>query len=392
MSPPLRVLLVLDSLAPGGAEHSTVAILPFLIERGIQPEVAVLHDRPGLSAEVVGLGVPLHDLSYQHTRVGWILALHDLIRDRSPHVVHTSLFDADICGRIAAFVCRTPVVSTLPTERYGPDQIEDDSIPRLRLRLAQTLDACTARLTTRLHAVSHHVAKTMSRNLAYPDSRIEVVHRGRQRSLMSTVDDRTQSAVRLQLGIGDRPLVLAIGRHERPKGLDRLLEAFATVHEQVPDAVLVIAGGTGKATNLLESIIERTGLGDSVHLLGYRTDTKVLLAAAQVFVLPSRREGLPGVLLEAMAVGCPAVASDLPQVKEVVSDAEALLVNAAEPDELASAILDVLGDPRSAHERSVLAQRRFSERFTISRSADEMFEFYHRALVKSAVRSGRPEL
>jgi glycosyltransferase involved in cell wall biosynthesis len=104
-------------------------------------------------------------------------------------------------------------------------------------------------------------------------------------------------------------------------------------------------------------------------------------------VVPSRWEGFGSVLLEAMALEAPVVASDLPAIREVVADgATALLVPPEQPVALAAAVAATLADPASAAERARRARERFRERFTIDRVADGMVEFYRRALVAAGVR------
>ncbi len=374
------MLFVLDSLVAGGAERSTVALLPSLIERGIEPEVAILHDRPGLHDEVRSMGVPIHDVSGRGGRIGWIHRLRSLVATIEPDLVHTSLYEADVCGRIAARLGGVPVVSTLATVRYGADHFDVPGVSRPKLRLAQVTDAATARLTVRLHAVSDHVADHMAINLRHPRDRIVRIHRGRP--LPPSASRNEIDALRLALDVGERPLVLAVARHEWVKGVDRLVDAVPTLLADHPDAVVFVAGRDGAQSDELRAAMRDRAVEESVRLLGHRDDVALLLAAADVFVLPSRREGLPGVVLEAMAIGCPVVASDIPQVREVVGDDHASLVDAGNPVALAQALSEVITDPREAAERAGRAEARFRETFTLDRIADAMTAFYRDVLTE----------
>jgi glycosyltransferase involved in cell wall biosynthesis len=115
--------------------------------------------------------------------------------------------------------------------------------------------------------------------------------------------------------------------------------------------------------------------------MGVRTDVPDLLCAADVFVLPSRWEGIAGVLLEAMALEAPIVASDLPTTREILSDGvSARLVAPLKPELLARAILDVLADIPSAQSRARTARTRFLDRYTTERVSSEMLDFYRRTL------------
>ena len=121
------------------------------------------------------------------------------------------------------------------------------------------------------------------------------------------------------MGLGDDvPVVLAAARHEYQKGLDVLLDAIASIRRDQPNIVLLLAGRDGNRTAALRYQATRLGLDANVRFLGARDDIPDLMVAADVFVLPSRWEGLPGAVIEAMALETPVVATDLPGVREVL--------------------------------------------------------------------------
>jgi glycosyltransferase involved in cell wall biosynthesis len=175
-------------------------------------------------------------------------------------------------------------------------------------------------------------------------------------------------------------LVVAVGRQEWQKGHDVLLEAVPALARRWPGLAVVIAGRPGQQSDALTASVARAGLDSHVRILGFRDDVSELLCGADVFAFPSRWEGLGSTLLEAMALEAPIVASDLPAVREVVSDREARLVPASDGDALAEAIGEVLADPAAAHRRTVAARDRFLTEFTIERTAKAMVAFYERAL------------
>jgi len=140
------------------------------------------------------------------------------------------------------------------------------------------------------------------------------------------------------------PVVFAAGRLTRQKGFDVLLEAAARWRTRHPEPVVLVAG-TGPLAGELTR--QARDLAVAAEFLGYRDDVPTLLAAADVFVLPSRWEGQPLVLQEALAAGRPVVAADVGGVSELAGDA-VLLVPAADPAALAAAVLRVLDDPELA--------------------------------------------
>jgi glycosyltransferase involved in cell wall biosynthesis len=379
----VRVLYLIDSLVPGGAERSLAAMAPHLVAGGIVLEVATLHERPGVQAELAAAGVGLHSLAGGGGRAGWARRAQRLIRDRRPDLVHTTLFEADLAGRVAATVCRVPVVSSLVNVAYGPEQLAGlGAGAAARLRAAQLADGLTARRVVRFHAISVHVADVMARRLRLPRARVEVVPRGREVGELGARGLGRRAEARARLGLDERtPVLLAAARQEHQKGLDVLLEAVPAVLEQVPGAKLVIAGRTGNQTPLLRAATTRLGLERAVRFLGVREDVPDLLCAADVFVVPSRWEGLGSVLLEAMALEAPIVASDLPAVRELVRDGDsALLAPPGQPAALAAAIVATLADGDDAASRARSARARFLADYTVERVAGRMLAFYDHAL------------
>jgi glycosyltransferase involved in cell wall biosynthesis len=143
----------------------------------------------------------------------------------------------------------------------------------------------------------------------------------------------------------DMPLVLAVGRHVAQKGFDRLLAAWPAVRRAVPDARLRVVGdGPGRAA--MEVIARSLGVAESVDWCDPTPDIERHYRAAAVFVLPSRYEGMPLALLEAQALGVPAVAFDCPTGPAEIVDADTgVLVPAGDVDALAAGIVRLLRDP-----------------------------------------------
>jgi glycosyltransferase involved in cell wall biosynthesis len=376
-----RILHVIDSLGPGGAERSLASMAPFLVGNGIDLEVAYLKDRVDVLGSLEEAGATIFGLTGARNRAAWVQSIHRLIVDRRPDLVHTTLFDADVCGRVAARLARVPVVSSLVNVEYGPEQFADPRLRAWRLRAAQIVDSVTARAVVRFHAITAHVADVMTRRLRLPVDRVDVIPRGRDPALLGTKSPGRRDRARRLLGIlPEERLVVAAARHEYQKGLDVLLEAFASVRDRLPSARLVVAGREGNLTLQLRGRA-RSFEGGVVRLLGARDDVPELLCAADLFVLPSRWEGLGSVLLEAMALEAPIVASDLPAVREVLSDGiEASFVRPQDPIALGEAIVHALDAPAEAANRAARARERFLRSYTTERITRRIVAFYERAL------------
>ena len=376
------MLYVIDSLVPGGAEMSLAALAALYPARGIELEVAYLHDRPGLHETLAGAGARLTSLAGPGGRSGWVRRAASIVRDRRPDLLHTTLFESDIAGRLAGASARVPVVSSLVTVGYGRSHRKDPGIRVWKLLGAQVVDIATARLVRRFHAVSCYVADVMARRLLVSRSRMDVIPRGRDpRALGRRTAERTARA-RRTLGAGPHDtLLLAVARHEYPKGLDVLLRALPLVRAEVGRVRLFVAGREGHQSGELHALVEKFGIGDAVVFLGPRSDVAELLCAADLFLLPTRREGFPGAVLEAMALEAPIIATAIPTVSEAVVNGEhAVLVPPEDPDALAAAAVAALRSPEACRERALAAFARFYDHFTIDRAADGMKRFYEAAL------------
>jgi glycosyltransferase involved in cell wall biosynthesis len=169
--------------------------------------------------------------------------------------------------------------------------------------------------------------------------------------------------------------VLAVGRQEFQKGQIFLIEAIAELRQQRKHLRLLIAGREGNATSQLKVATQRLGLGNHVSLLGHRTDIGDLLAAADVFCFPSVYEGFGGAAIEAMAVGTPIVASDLPALREVMGDT-AIFVPSQSAQALARGIRDLLEKPSLGRSLASAAKVRVTQRYSLDHIAGEMAGLY----------------
>ena len=378
---PIRVLYVIDSLGYGGAEQSLAEMTPYLVRGGIDLHVAVLHDREGFTEQVRAGGAEVHSVADGRGRIGWLTRLMALRRSLQPDLVHTTLFDSDILGRMAAVVGRTPVVSSWVNVQYGEVYVREFPASGSKLAAVKVLDLVTSRVVRRFHAVSGPVADTMCTAMHISPHCVDVIPRGRDRKRLGEPSPERRATVRRRLGLGAEPVVLNVARQDHAKGLDVLLRAWRSVVADVPDAVLLLAGRDGTRTQELHNFVDESGLESNVRFLGVRDDVPDLLCATDAFALPSRREGLPGALLEAMALEVPIVATDLPTVLEAVPGEDyAAIVAVDDPEALARALIDSMRGSVGAKARGISARSRFDERFTVGGLAPQMASFYERAL------------
>jgi glycosyltransferase involved in cell wall biosynthesis len=172
-------------------------------------------------------------------------------------------------------------------------------------------------------------------------------------------------------------LVVAVGRLHAQKRFDRMIEAFAGIRERVPAARLAIVG-TGSLHTELEGRARSAGVGDRVTFAGFRSDTAAVFAAADLFALSSDDEGLPMVVIEAMAAGLPVVATDVGSVRDLVADGETGRLVAREAAPLAAAVAGLLLDPDARRRMGAAGRARVEERYGLERCVAETEAFLHR--------------
>ena len=384
----MKVLYVISVLAPAGAEQSVLAMAPALTERGVDLELAYLRDRPGTADLLAATTARVVSLVGEGGPGARARRVFRLARSRRPDLIHTTLTEANVTGRLVGAATRTPVVSSLVNVTYGPEQLAAPDRTRGGIRMRHLLDLLTARSVVRFHSVTELVADVMAPRLRIPRDRIDVVPRGRDPVHLGVRSQERRQRVRRALGVaqGERVIMVA-ARQDYQKGLDVLLEAMPEVLAARNDVRLLMAGRPGSQTAELEEVLTRNRLGDRVSFLGLRSDVPDLMCAADVFAMPSRWEGMGGVLLEAMALEAPVVTSDLPTLREALPDeGYAWFVPPGRPEPLAAALLEALADPAEAARRAARARERFFERFTVDRVADGMLRFYRRAMEEA----GRP--
>jgi glycosyltransferase involved in cell wall biosynthesis len=223
-----------------------------------------------------------------------------------------------------------------------------------------------ARRRQRWVAISDDNRAHLARAFGFDDRRLIRIYNGVRVHAPPSPAERRQAraALEAELGVdGHATLILTVGRLTPQKGHDVLLEAIGAVRARVPGAVFVWAG-SGELEPALRRRIGEIGAGDAVRLLGRRADVRRLLAAADLFVFPSRYEGFGFALAEAMAAAVPVVAADRSAVPEIVGHGRCgLLFGLGDHDQLAERIAWLLGHRREASAMAGRAAARVAERY-----------------------------
>jgi glycosyltransferase involved in cell wall biosynthesis len=375
---PWRVLHLIDTLEVGGAESSLLAILSrFRVFRPV-----MCHIYPGAQLrpayEAAGSEVVSLDIPGRYSLLGASRAVRAVIRNVRPALVHSTLFRADLVARVATLGSGVPLVSSFVNDSYSSERmLRLGRTGRWKLELSRVIDAASSRRVQRFTANSAAIRTSNARALHLDETRIQVIHRGRDPRLFSTLNLESRLQKRHQLGCsGGQPLLLNTSRHLQRKGLFELLEAFALVRAEWPEAVLLLAGD-GPVRPRLEQRAAELDIMDSVRFLGMRSDVAELLQVADLFVFPSHYEGHPGALIEAMMASLPIVASDIDVHREtLIDDRSAIFIPIASPPDLAQAISSSLTDFDGARRRARRAHEIAIERFDVEHIAAEHEKLY----------------
>ena len=310
-----HVMFIISGLERGGAEYQLVATAALMSARGW--EVTVLSYLPftnsSWGSELHGTEVRLLTLNASSGRQGYFSLIKAVlvVKRLKPDILVGFMFHGIMTARIAGRLTGVPaVVSSVRNERDSP----------LRERIMRATDGLTDAVTV----LSRHLATELVDRRVAASSHVYVIPNSVDVAhfAMRLYRDRTRERFRVGR---DQFLWLAVGRLDQAKDYPNLLNAFSALSKSHPNTQLMIAGD-GPLKGDLHSMVQRMDMDSRVHLLGLRQDMPAIYAASDALVLSSAWEGMPNVVLEAMASRTPVVATSVGAVPEVVADGESGLV------------------------------------------------------------------
>jgi len=351
---PVRVTLAITDLDVGGAERALVALATGLDRRRWLPSVVAMGGEGTLAGPLRAAGIGVDCLDVNPGRPDRaVRALAGSFRRSRPELVQSFLFHANIAARLAAPMAGRPwVVGGL-------------RVAERRRRWHLALDRLTGRLATGSACVSEGVRRFSVESGRLDPARLVVIPNGVDVSPF----DRAEAVDRGSIGIPPGAvLALYVGRLDPQKGLPVLLEAAAIVAASRPDWHLALAGDGPDRRALQDRADGLPGLSGRVHWLGRRDDVPALLKGADLLVLPSLWEGMPNVVLEAMAARRAVVATAVEGTEDLVIPGQTgWLVPPGEVAPLASALLEAAADSSRRIRFGEAGRARVEARFTPGR-------------------------
>ena len=384
---PISVCLLISSLEFGGAERQVVEMVRSFDPNVVKPIVCSLSSKVPLARFLPGKPGELTIIE-RRGRFDFttIFRVARLLRRHRVDVVHAFLFDAEIVARLAAPLARVPVV--IASER---------NTEYVRPRLHTFALKSTEGLFDVMVANSMSGKKFNIRTLGLTDSQIEVVHNGVDVERFRP-DRATGLAFRERLGIGpETPLIGMVGSYKRQKAQDCFLRMAARIRVDVPSAHFVLVGeplrddfeDTSRFQAEVQELAKTLKLSECCRFLGNQQDMKAVYNACNATALLSRREGTPNVVLESMACGVPAIATDVADNSLIIVNGKTGFVVPPEAYEAAAACaIRILLNPALQREMSAAARTHACQQFSLRTAAGKLENIYARCLQSKRGNNG----
>lgn len=376
-SSPLRVMLMTDEMEVGGSQRQIVQLAMGLKERGIEC-VVLYFIKPSFLVD------RLHAAGIQTLRVDkrrrvdpeFVWKLRQAIRQWAPDILHCYSFTAELWGAIATRLLPASERPTLITSVRGTYEWYSANQWRMKHWASQRSQGIISN--------SREGAEYAARQMGLPMSRFSIVHNGvevPEPPADAVAALRKEYTATTPDGQADAPfetLLLFVGRLVEHKNLPRLLDAFARLAAERPHVRLLLVGG-GPLHDTLAARIRELKLDERALLLGERSDVAALMKAADLLVAPSLREGMSNVILEAMALGLPVLATRVGGTPEVIEDGRhGVLVDPTDTQALADAMLQLIDDPVRRQAIGQAGRQKVLEQYSPPAMVSAMLKEYSR--------------
>jgi glycosyltransferase involved in cell wall biosynthesis len=385
--PPIRILRVIARLNMGGPALHVAYLSAGLAERGYETtlvagslargEGSMAYVAEELGVEVVRLDALSREIAPVRDALS-ILRLARLIREQRPRILHTHTAKAGTVGRLAALLAGDARPEVVVHTFHG--HVLRGYFGPLKSGAFRLLERLLARVTTRLIAVSPQVRDDLVALGVAPAEKFSVVRLGIELDeRLETSEGRAEA--RARLGIGAEQFVVGwVGRMTGVKRTDDVLEALRLLRGRGVDAVLVLVGD-GPDREHVERRASELGIVRSCLFLGYQEDVSGWYRAFDAMILPSANEGTPVVVIEALAAGCPVVATSVGGVPDVVREGvDGFLVPPRDTEALAERLVRLAEDPELRARMGAAGRESVPSRYAVERLVGDIDELYRSLL------------
>ncbi len=363
----IRVALAITELEVGGAERCLVSLAKGLKGGRFEPAVYSLAPRPqpgrdGLVQELEDGQIPAHFIGVRSKTQFWsaVRGLRNHLRRQSPHLLQSFLFHANVTSCLAGKLAGVPIIVT-------GVRVADPS------RCRHFLERRFANRAEKIVCVSDSVQEFCRVEAGLPPEKLIAISNGidvRQYPAQS-VEDLAQFGIPASASV-----VGYVGRLDVQKGLDWLLDVAPKILDQLDHFHFLFVGDGPLRSRLVEQA-RRLGIEGRVHFAGWRADVPRILAACSLIVLPSRWEGMPNILLEAMASNRPVVASRAHGVTEILGPSAAeQCVDFGDSDALLAMVVRICQDKQLAARLGQDNRNRVADHFSLAKMLSAYVTLY----------------
>jgi glycosyltransferase involved in cell wall biosynthesis len=318
-------------------------------------------------------GWPCHALGVEQARdvpIG-LARLARLLVEARPDLLHTHLFHAALFGAAATLFLRVPQVQT---HHYG------NQVTRFGGPVRRHLDRWATRRCVSTAAVSASARAHLIEGQGLSAERVTTIHNGVDWNDLSRRDREIGRSLLDRLGVPRGPLLGCAASLLAVKGHRTLIEAFARVRREVPNAQLVLLG-RGPEERAIRELAARLGVAEAVHLLGHREDSLDAVAAVDVYLQPSVEEGFGLAVIEAMAMRKPVVVSRVGGLLATVEhERSGYHVDRGDSEGFARRAIELLGDRGLADRLGAEASRRVHALYSLERVVRDYDSWYRTVL------------
>lgn len=371
----LAVLFPINALMPGGAEQQLLELVRLLDKTRFKPIVLTLVSGGHLENEFKAVpGVEL--LSLNRKGKYDFFCVYNIIRillSRKVDIVQPFLTPANLFGLLSAILCRIPV--KIMTRRPGTEPKKASMGYRFYFKVEAFLGRFADLVVSnseagREYAVQHGV----------PRERTRVIYNGINLNRLSAAEQDSEQA-RRRLGVPQGGKIVGmIARMFPPKDHGTFLRAAAIINQTIPDTRFALVGD-GPLRSHLENLSHELGIASKTVFFGIQQDVGTYLSTFDVAVLVSNFEGCSNVILEAMTLGKPVIATDVGGNKELVEDGKTgLLVPVQNPQALAKAIISCFRQPDWARDMGQRARETVLKRFSLDRMVRDYEQLYEQTM------------
>jgi glycosyltransferase involved in cell wall biosynthesis len=359
-----RILHFIGSLETGGTENMLLAYLKNTKNEDLEHIVCTVYDRGAMKEkfETAGVRVVSLNLSSKLLLPLALFKFSDILNRLHPDVVHSYLLQENVIARIVCKLTKRKLIcGKRDTDRY-------------KMFLKVWLDRLTLSMTG-LNISNSMAGVEELRSYGVPENKVTFVANGKD--VYSLEKTLKKMDAKKKLGFAPQEIILGcVARLYRFKGHEYLLKAMQKIAQETPNAKLVLVGDGNMKERLLK-LKNELGLDNSVFFMGERKDVPELLAAMDLFVFPSLREGMPGALMEAMAAGLPVVATDIDGNRELIENGKnGILVPPGDSEAFAEAVNTLLSDPGKMHGLAMSARNTIKEKFSIGLMVKKLDKIY----------------